>query len=186
MRSVVDERISFKAVARGKPTVSTGRKAAVLGARGRVRRTPPGAKSGAWRHKGSAGTWESHRSPCQDVRSGGPDDQRPWRGGGASTRPRALRGHHQRTAAGKVSGSERRAKRPEKGRVAVCAAHSTGEGGEPSPTGPTGGQAMPGSTFCWMARRERPGEPQPSPHNSSGLRHKPPAIPMGSLRPWPT
>src|SRR5437016_1466565 len=30
MRSVVDERISLKAVARGKPTVASGRKAAVL------------------------------------------------------------------------------------------------------------------------------------------------------------
>jgi hypothetical protein len=30
MSSVVDERISLKAVARGKPTVSSGRKAAVL------------------------------------------------------------------------------------------------------------------------------------------------------------
>src|SRR5262245_61426785 len=102
MSNVVDERISLKAIARGKPTVSTGRKAAVLGALGRVCRTPPGSKSGACRHKGSSGTWESHLSPCQDVRSGGPDDQRPWRGWGASTRPRALRGQHKRTEAGKV------------------------------------------------------------------------------------
>ena len=44
---VVDTRISCKAVVRGKPTVSSGRKAAVLGARRRVPRTPPGSKSGA-------------------------------------------------------------------------------------------------------------------------------------------
>jgi hypothetical protein len=46
------------------PTVSSGRQAAVLGAGGRVRRTPPGSQSGAWIHRGSSGTWESHLSPC--------------------------------------------------------------------------------------------------------------------------
>ena len=49
---------------RGKPTVSTDRKAAVLGALWRVRRTPPGSESGACIHRGSAGTWESRLSPC--------------------------------------------------------------------------------------------------------------------------
>src|SRR5262245_28175931 len=65
MSSVVDERISLKAVARGKPTVSSGRKAAVLKAQGRAVRTPPGSKSGACIQRGSSGTWESHLSPCQ-------------------------------------------------------------------------------------------------------------------------
>src|SRR2546425_5406018 len=102
MSIVVDTRISLKAVTRGKPTVSSGRKAAVLDATWRVHRTPPGSKNGACIHRGSSGTWESHLSPCQHVRSGGPDDQRPWRGRGASTRSRALRGHHERTEAGKV------------------------------------------------------------------------------------
>ena len=64
MRSVVDERIARKAVARGKPTVSSGRKAAVLKAQGRAVRTPPGSKSGACLPRGSSGTWESHLSPC--------------------------------------------------------------------------------------------------------------------------
>jgi hypothetical protein len=86
----------------------------------------------------------------------GPGDQRPWRGRGASTRSRALRGHHERTEAGKVSGRERQAKCFEMGREAVLAEHSTCEGGEPSPTGPTGGKATPGITFCWTARREIP------------------------------
>ena len=58
------------------------------------------------------------------------------------------------TEAGKVSGSERRAKRPETGRVAVLAEQSTEEGGEPWPTGPTGGKATPGITFWWTERRE--------------------------------
>jgi len=65
MRIVVDNRISLKAVQRGKPTVSSGRKAAVLGATWRVPRIPPGSKSGACIQRGSSGTWESHLSPCQ-------------------------------------------------------------------------------------------------------------------------
>jgi hypothetical protein len=51
-------------VPQGKPTVSSGRKATVLGARRRVRRTPPGSESGACSQRGSAGTWENPRSPC--------------------------------------------------------------------------------------------------------------------------
>jgi len=65
MGIVVDIRITLKTVQRGTPTVSSGRKAAVLGAGGRVRGTPPGSKSGACIHRGSSGTWESHLSPCQ-------------------------------------------------------------------------------------------------------------------------
>ena len=41
-------------------------------------------------------------------------------------------------------GSERQAKRPERDRVAVVAAHSTGEGGEVRPKRPTGGKAPSG------------------------------------------
>src|SRR5215468_10609241 len=61
---VVDTRISLQGVRRGKPTVFTSRKAAVLKTRGRVFRTPPGSKSGACLHRGNSGTWESHLSPC--------------------------------------------------------------------------------------------------------------------------
>jgi hypothetical protein len=60
------------------------------------------------------------------------------------------------TEARKVSGSERRAKRPERGREVVLAEHSTGERGEPRPTGPTGGKATPGITLNWTERREIP------------------------------
>jgi hypothetical protein len=141
-------------VSRGTPTVCTHRKAAVLGALWQVRRTPPGSESGAYLHRGNSGTWESHRSPCLQTRTGGPGDHRPWRGRRASTRPRAQQGQHERAEASKVSGSERRAKQPETGRMAVFAEHSTEEGGELSPTGPTGGKATPGITFCWTERRE--------------------------------
>jgi hypothetical protein len=65
MGRVVDIRITLKTVQRGTPTVSRGRKAAVLGAGGRVRGTPPGSQSGACMHRGSSGTWESPLSPCQ-------------------------------------------------------------------------------------------------------------------------
>jgi len=54
-------------------------------------------------------------------------------------------GTPQTTEAGKVSGSERHAKRPERGTVAVVAAQSTGEGGEVRPKRPTGGKAPSGS-----------------------------------------
>src|SRR5215813_2137859 len=140
MRIVVVTKIP-SAVSRGTPTVWTHRKAAVLGSLGQVRRTPPGSESGAYLHRGNSGTWECHRSPCLQTRTGGPGDHRPWRGRRASTRLRAQQGQHERAEASKVSGSERRAKRPETGRMAVVAAHSTEEGGEPSPTGPTGGSA---------------------------------------------
>jgi len=43
MSIVVDTRISLQRIRRGKPTVSTGRKAAVLNAQRRVGRTPPGS-----------------------------------------------------------------------------------------------------------------------------------------------
>jgi len=65
-------------------------------------------------------------------------------------------GHHERTEAGEVTGRERQAKWPEMGRVAVLADHSTGEGGEPRPTGPTGGKVKPGITLSWIDRREIP------------------------------
>ena len=84
----------------------------------------------------------------------GPGDQKPWRGLGASTSSRARQGHHERPEVGKGLGSERRAKRPAKGLVAVCAAHRTDEGGERRPTGPTGGKATPGITFWGTERRE--------------------------------
>lgn len=119
MRIVVDSRISLTAVQRGKPTVCTHRKAAVPDAFWRVCGTPPGSENGACIQRGNSGTWESHLFPCSYSRMRGPGDQRPWRGLGASTRARARKGHHERTEAGEVSGSERRAKRPEMGRVAV-------------------------------------------------------------------
>lgn len=69
MGSVVDGRRALQAVVWGKPTVSMPRKAAVLGARGRGCRTPPGSRG----HVG-----EPDVSGAQD-RPGGAGAQRPWR-----------------------------------------------------------------------------------------------------------
>lgn len=81
------------------------------------------------------------------------------------------------------------------GVVAVVAAQRTAglrasaagrEGGEPRPTGPTGGKATPGSTVCWEDRGEpRRGHP-PSPRHSSGERRRRCRIPRGGARRWPT
>ena len=81
----MDSRIILKAVARGKPTVCRGRKAAVPDALWRVSGTPPGSASGACIQRGSSGTWESHRSPCYI--SGLGDRATPGPGGVGELRP---------------------------------------------------------------------------------------------------
>ena len=80
---------------RGKPTVSSGWKAAVLGALGRVRRTPPGSESGACLQRGNSGTWESHLSPCLMTGMGDRLIKGPGVVLGASPRSRAREGHHE-------------------------------------------------------------------------------------------
>jgi hypothetical protein len=79
----------------------------------------------------------------------------PGVGGGFDPRTRPY-GTPRTTEAGQVSGRERQAKCPERGRVAVLAEHSTEEGGELRPKGPTGGKATPGITLRRTDRRERP------------------------------
>ena len=95
-------------------------------------------------------------------------------------------GHHARTAARKVSGSERQAKRPETGREVGFAEQSTGEGGEPRPTGPTGGKATPGLTLWWTESRERLCDHQPSQRHSNPWQSKRPTMPIVCVRRWPT
>ena len=143
MSIVVDTRISLQSVRRGKPTVSGGWKAAVLGAVGRVRRTPPGSESGACLHRGNSGTWESHLSPCCIPGMG----DRVTKGPGVDW---ALRPGHEpvwdttnhgsRQGIGEASDT----RSPREGQRAVVAAHSTGEGGEVRPKRPTGGKAPSG------------------------------------------
>src|SRR5262249_39631560 len=110
--------------------------------------------SGACLHRGNSGTWESHLSPCPHARIGGPDDQKPWRGRGLPPDHEPVRDttNVRKQARYREASDER----SEMGGAAVLAKHSTGEGGEPSPTGPTRGKATPGITFCWMERREIP------------------------------
>jgi hypothetical protein len=104
---------------RGTPTVSRGRKAAVLGATWQAFRTPPGSQSGAGMQRGSLGTWESHRSPCVYPGEGDRATKGPGVTGRLSPGHEPAGDTTNATEAGKVSGSERQAKRPEMGMVAV-------------------------------------------------------------------
>ena len=140
----VDRRILLTVGPRRQARVCQRRKAAVLGAVGHVRRTPPGSARGAWLPRGHSGTWESHLSPCD----------RAGRGDRLRKSPGVTGGFHRGTSpsgtprtpeAGQVWGKERPGKAPERDRVAVVAAQSTGEGGDVRPTRPTGGKAPSGS-----------------------------------------
>jgi hypothetical protein len=122
---------------RGKPTACMRRKAAVLDTRGRVLRTPPGSKSGAGVQRGHSGTWESHGSPCRRDRIRAPVENIPvprqvtwsWDRAGSEEE-----GHRQGIGGPGTTEGRR------EGGVAVVADHSTVEGGEPRPKGPTGGK----------------------------------------------
>ena len=152
---VVDRRISLKAVQRGKPTVCKRRKATVLGAVWRVRRTPPGSESGACIHRGNSGTWESQLSPCRIPGMGDRVTTSPGVAVGASTEPRADHGDHELRKQARYRGSERQAKPPETGRAAVVAVHSTGAGGAVRPKRPTGGKATAGQSNRWPETGKR-------------------------------
>src|SRR5215475_11443854 len=106
MGIVVDSRITLKLVRRGKPTVSSGRKATVPDSKRQEAGTPPGSKSGACTHRGNSGTWESHLSPCNSCRSGEPADPTTlaWPRG-ASTEPRAGNGDHERREPARYRGA---------------------------------------------------------------------------------
>ena len=120
----------------------------------RVSRTPPGSESGACLQKGNSGTWESLLSPW--FRPGMGD--RVTKGPGVTwgfllvTSPS---GTSRTLEASKVSGRRATSEAPERDRMAVVAAHSTCEGGEPRPTGPTGGKATAGQSLCWQETGER-------------------------------
>src|SRR2546428_10181374 len=109
---VVDTRISLKVVRRGKPTVCKRRKAAVLDALWRVRRTPPGSESGACLHRGNVGTWESHLSPCPIPGLGDRVTTSPGVAGGASPPPRADHRDHELRNQARNRGTQRNPKPP--------------------------------------------------------------------------
>jgi|SRR6266487_7155796 len=119
MRRVVDSRILLKVVSRRKPTVSSGRKAAVLGATWRVPRTPPGSESRACMHRGDWGTWENHLSPCHIPGQGDRATKDPGMDWGRPRGREPMRDTTNATEARKGLGSERRAKPPETGREGV-------------------------------------------------------------------
>ena len=106
---------------------------------GRVRRTPPGAESGACLQRGRAGTGERPRSPWHRPRTGGPGAPKPW--GGAGPRPgqqpgRATTHEPRRTRYGDASAtrSDRRgavwqaSRRSGPGQVGPCGPREPREG----------------------------------------------------------
>src|SRR5713226_2687037 len=124
MRRVVDKRIRLTVVSRRTPTVSSGRKAAVLGAIWRVPRTPPGSESRACIPRGDVGTWENHLSPCDMPGEGDRATKGPGVAWGLPPGCEPMGDTTNVTEARKVSGSERRAQRPETGREGVVAEQS--------------------------------------------------------------
>lgn len=105
-------------------------------------------------HRGNVGTWEHHLSPCDMPGKGARATTGPGGAWGLPPGCEPMWDTTNTTEARKVSGSERQAKRPETGREVVLAEHSTCEGGEPRPKGPTGGKATPGITSSGIERRE--------------------------------
>jgi hypothetical protein len=80
------------------------------------------------------------------TRTGGPGDQKPWRGRGLPLdhEPSWATTHHgSRQGIGKASDT----RSPRKGQRAVVAAHRTGAGGAVRPKRPTGGKAPSGRAF---------------------------------------
>ena len=144
---------------RGQPTVASGWKAAVLGAFWRVCRTPPGSESGACLHRGHAGTWESHRSPCAHARTGGPGDQVLALSGRFAQAPGPVGNHDPGKQARYRGTSDQRG--PRAGQGAVVAAQRTGESGAVRPTRPTGGTTASSRVSHGRETGERPRAHQP-------------------------
>ena len=119
------------------------RPAAVLGARWRVRRTPPGSESGACLHRGRSGTWESHRPPWASRGVGDRVLTGPGGVWGFQQAP-SPHGSPRTPGAQTVAGHARQAQDAARGWVAVVASPSPGASGAPRPTGPRGGQATSG------------------------------------------
>ena len=133
-------------------------------------------------------------------RSRGPGDPRPGRAVGAAPRACARGGHHARRAAGAVSGSERRAKRPARGRGESSRRRVPGQVGNRDPRAPREGKATPGITFAGRTsgrdagltpRRHAPPEQCPAGQGLSragvppGVSREGPGGRAGSLSPDP-
>src|SRR6516165_10758901 len=114
---------------RGQPTVFSGRKAAVLGALWRVRRTPPGSESGACVQRGNSGTWESPW--LLDAHPGLGDRVTKGPGGGWALRPAPEPcGDTTNERSTQGIGERATSEGPREGQEAVVALHSTVAGGE--------------------------------------------------------
>jgi hypothetical protein len=96
-----------------------------------------------------------------------------WRGEAApAAHPRLLgrEGTQRKRSDARERGRRGSTERPRDGLLAVCADPRPEEGGEPRPTGPTGGKATPGIPFCWKESREGRRAYQPGSHNASRVR----------------
>ena len=137
-------------------------------------RTPPGSETRACTHGDNLGTWESQWFPWRESGVGVPTGAGKTPGAGRRLSPprRALQGQgtQRKTSATRYRGRRGRTERPRDGLSAVLADHSTEEGGEPRPTGPTGGKEKPGITCCWKERRAGLRAYKPCDHNASRVR----------------
>ena len=109
-------------------------------------------------HVFTGGTRELGRATCLlDAIPGGGDRVTKSPGGilGAFPEVPSPEGRPRTMEARTISGRERQAQRPERDRMAVVASQSTGEGGEPRPTGPTGGKATSSRASSGQDTRER-------------------------------
>ena len=95
------------------------------------------------------------------TRTGGPGDQKPWRDLGLPPGPRALRGHHEHTEAGKVSGrrATSEAPRDEQGGSRSGAYSRRRWGSEAQAT--HGREGAVGPSIHWGDTGERQGAHQP-------------------------
>jgi len=147
----------------GKPTVSSGWKAAVLGALWQVPRTPPGSESGACLHRGNSGTWERQLAPCDQP--GGGDRVTTGPGGGRFDQAPSPTGRPPTESSTQGIGDRATSADPQDGQRAVVASHTTGERGEVRPKRPPGGKATSGRAFQWVRyTRETPSSPSVSPY----------------------
>jgi hypothetical protein len=174
----------------GQPTVGRARQAAVLETPRRGCRTPPGSASGAGRHRGNAGTWESPWSPGGPAGGGVPprEGQPPGVARRRPPRPGAWRAHgtHSQRRDPRERGRPGRPARPRGGPWAVCAAPRPAgrehgmpgrAGGAPPSPGTPGRAGAAGDhasgRALWASRRA----PPPSPGHARAWRTRPHALP---------
>ncbi len=126
-----------------KPTEWSNRQAAVLKAKWRADRTPPGSENRACMHRDNSGTWEGRMSPCRSRKGMRATGRTKAPGIGVVSRMPISENREEHGTGERAESEGFR-----EGHQAVLADHSTWEGGEPKSKGPTGGKERPGMTNC--------------------------------------